>query len=232
VPADAAVVARLRAAGAIILGKANLGEWANFRGFNPFGFFGWTARGGATRNPYLLSYTAFGSSSGSCVGAAANLCAAAVGTETDGSIVGPSNTNLVVGLKPTPASYRKPASSPSATNRTLRGRSDARSPTWRSFLACQSPFGVVAGQSPPAEYTRFLRRGALAGKRIGVDRRFRDDYDTYGFPGDSDTLPYFDRALATMASLGATLVDYGHRRLELWRRRVHRAAFRVHGAHR
>jgi hypothetical protein len=80
---------RLRAAGAVILGKANLGEWANFRGFNPLGFSGWTARGGATRNPYLLSYSAFGSSSRSAVGPAANLCAAAVGTETDGSIFGP-----------------------------------------------------------------------------------------------------------------------------------------------
>jgi amidase len=101
VPGDAVVTARLRAAGAIILGKANLGEWANFRGFNPFLFFGWSARGGATRNPYLLSYTAWGSSSGSGVAPAANLCAAAIGTETDGSIVGPSNVNLVVGLKPT-----------------------------------------------------------------------------------------------------------------------------------
>jgi amidase len=101
VPADAVVVDRLRNAGAVILGKANLGEWANWRGFNPFGFYGWTARGGATHNPYLLSYTTWGSSSGSAVAPAANLCAAAIGTETDGSIVGPSNANLVVGLKPT-----------------------------------------------------------------------------------------------------------------------------------
>jgi amidase len=101
VPADATVVSRLRDAGAVILGKANLGEWANFRGFNPLGFFGWSARGGATHNPYLLSYTTFGSSSGSAVGVAANLCAVAVGTETDGSIVSPSNVNLTVGLKPT-----------------------------------------------------------------------------------------------------------------------------------
>jgi amidase len=208
VPGDAAVTARLRSAGAIILGKANLGEWANFRGFNPFGFFGWTARGGATRNPYLLSYTAFGSSSGSCVGAAANLCAAAVGTETDGSIVGPCNTNLVVGLKPTLGLVSQAGIIPISREQDTAGPI-GRTVTDVAVLlgVLQSPFGAVVGQSPPAEYTRFLRRGALAGRRIGVDRRFRDDYDTYGFPGDSDTLPYFDRALATMASLGATLVD-------------------------
>ena len=208
VPADAVVVARLRAAGAVILGKANLGEWANFRGFTPLGFYGWTARGGATHNPYLLSYTAFGSSSGSAVSAAANLCAAAVGTETDGSIVGPANANLVVGLKPTLGLVSQAGIIP------ISHKQDTAGPVGRTVTdvaillgVMQSPFGAVVGQSPPRGYTRFLRRGALAGKRIGVDRRFRDDYDTYGYPGDSDTLPYFDMALTTMASLGATLVN-------------------------
>src|SRR5207245_3971902 len=98
VPADAPIVARLRAAGAVILGKANLSEWANFRGFAPFN--GWSARGGFTRDPYLLSTDPCGSSSGSAVAAAANLCAAAVGTETDGSIVCPAGNTLVVGIKP------------------------------------------------------------------------------------------------------------------------------------
>ncbi len=99
VPADALIVQRLRAAGAVILGKANLSEWANFRGFAPFN--GWSARGGFTRDPYLLDFDPCGSSSGSGVSAAANLCAATVGTETDGSIVCPSGNNLNVGLKPT-----------------------------------------------------------------------------------------------------------------------------------
>ena len=92
VPADAPLIARLRAAGAIILGKSNLGEWANFRGNDnvyPLAV-GWSARGGDTKNAYDLSYTSWGSSSGSGAGAAASLCAAAVGTETDGSITGPS----------------------------------------------------------------------------------------------------------------------------------------------
>src|SRR5262249_50905908 len=105
VPGDARLVSQLRAAGAVILGKANLGEWANFRGL-PMGdpaLFpqGWSARGGNTINPYVLSYSSLGSSSGSGVAVAANLCAAAVGTETDGSVVAPSNANCIVGLKPT-----------------------------------------------------------------------------------------------------------------------------------
>src|SRR2546427_119187 len=98
-PRVEASVPQLRAAGAVILGKANLSEWANFRGFAPFN--GWSARGGFTREPYLLSFDPCGSSSGSAVAPAVNLCAAAVGTETDGSVVCPSGNNLVVGLKPT-----------------------------------------------------------------------------------------------------------------------------------
>src|SRR5207247_4308608 len=102
VPADAPIVAKLRAAGAVILGKANLAEWANFRGFHPIDQFnGWTARGGFVRDPYLLSFDPCGSSSGSAVATAANLCAAAVGSETDGSVVCPSGNNIDVGLKPT-----------------------------------------------------------------------------------------------------------------------------------
>src|SRR3990172_5354471 len=96
---DAYVARRLRAAGAVILGKANLSEWANFRGRRSVS--GWSSRGGLTRNPYALDRTACGSSTGSAVAVAVNLCAAAVGTETDGSIICPSQTNGIVGLKPT-----------------------------------------------------------------------------------------------------------------------------------
>src|SRR5882724_7620195 len=103
VPADAVIIQRLRAAGAVILGKSNLGEWANFRSTIPVYplAVGWSARGGNTINAYDLSYTSWGSSSGSANGAAANLCAAAIGTETDGSITGPSAVENIVGLKPT-----------------------------------------------------------------------------------------------------------------------------------
>ena len=103
VPSDAVIIQRLRDAGAVILGKANLGEWANFRGTDiayPLAV-GWSARGGSTINAYDLSYTSWGSSAGSANGAAANLCSVAVGTETDGSITGPSAVENVVGLKPT-----------------------------------------------------------------------------------------------------------------------------------
>ena len=207
VPADAVLVAKLRAAGAVILGKANLGEWANFRGFNPFGFYGWTARGGATQNPYLLSYSAFGSSSGSAVGAAANLCAVAVGTETDGSIVNPASANLVVGLKPTLGLVSQAGIIPISREQDTAGPI-GRTVTDAAILlgVLQSPFGAVAGQPVPSTYTQFLQRGALNGKRIGVDVRYRNDYATYGFPGDEDTLAYFDQALAVMASLGANLI--------------------------
>src|SRR4029434_3191794 len=104
VPADAVIIQQLREAGAVILGKANLGEWANFRDDEAETYplaVGWSARGGSTNNAYDLSYTSTVSNSGSANGAAANLCAAAIGTETDGSITGPSAVENIVGLKPT-----------------------------------------------------------------------------------------------------------------------------------
>src|SRR4029078_4055746 len=104
VPGDAVIIQQLCAAGAIILGKSNLGEWANFRDDEAETYplaVGWSARGGDTKNAYDLSYTSWGSSAGSANGAAANLCTAAIGTETDGSITGPSAVENIVGLKPT-----------------------------------------------------------------------------------------------------------------------------------
>jgi amidase len=205
---DAVVVRRLREAGAVVLGKANLGEWANFRGFNPPGFYGWSAREGATRNAYLLNYPSLGSSSGSAVASAANLCAASVGTETDGSIVSPSNANLVVGLKPTLGLVAQRGIIP------ISHAQDTAGPIGRTVTdvaillgVLQSPFGGMADQPVPSSYMPYLRRGTLAGKVIGVDRRFYSQYEVYGFPGDEDTLPLFDQAVAAMAALGATIVD-------------------------
>jgi len=207
VPADAILTQRLRAAGAVILGKANLGEWANFRGFNPLGFYGWTARGGATHNPYLLDHTAFGSSSGSAVGVVANLCAAAVGTETDGSIVGPSNANLAVGLKPSLGLISQAGIIPISHNQDTAGPMGRTVTDVAVMLGVlQSPFGPVVGEPLPTGYTQFLQRGALDGARIGVDQRFFDDYGAYGWPGDDDTLPFVMDALDAMVSLGATLI--------------------------
>ena len=162
VPADAPIAAKLRDAGAVILGKANLSEWANFRGFAPFN--GWSARGGFTRDPYLLSFDPCGSSSGSGVAPAANLCAAAVGTETDGSIVCPAGNNLVVGLKPTLGLLSQRGIIPIAHSQDTAGPM-CRTVTDAAILlgVMQSPFGPVLGHTVPATYTQFLQRGALQG---------------------------------------------------------------------
>jgi amidase len=202
VPADAPIVAKLRAAGAVILGKANLSEWANFRGFAPFN--GWSARGGFTRDAYLLSFDPCGSSSGSAVAPSANLCAGAVGTETDGSVVCPSGNNLVVGLKPTLGLLSQDGIIPIGHSQDTAGPM-ARTVTDVAILlgAMQSPFGPVAGHSVPSDYTVFLRRGTLKGARIGVDRR----YFTPDYGGEPDLVAVAQKGLDAMVALGATLVD-------------------------
>ncbi len=202
VPADAPIVAKLRDAGAVILGKANLSEWANFRGFAPFN--GWSARGGFTRDPYLLSFDPCGSSSGSGVAPAANLCAGAVGTETDGSIVCPAGNNLVVGLKPTLGLLSQRGIIPIAHSQDTAGPM-CRTVTDVAIMlgVMQSPFGPVLGHTVPGTYTQFLQRGALKGKRIGVDRRFfTEDYG-----GEPDLVAVAMQGIAAMSSLGATIVD-------------------------
>jgi amidase len=211
VPADAVIIQRLREAGAVILGKANLGEWANFRGFiNVFPLaVGWSARGGDTINAYDLSYTSWGSSSGSGNGAAANLCAAAVGTETDGSITGPSAVENIVGLKPTLGLVSQDGIIPIAHEQDTAGPM-ARSVTDVAILlgALQSPFGEVIGHQLPSDYTQFLQRGSLNGARIGRDVRFFDySYFGSGIPGDEETVAFAEHALDVMESLGATIVD-------------------------
>ncbi len=206
VPADAPIVARLRDAGAVILGKANLSEWANFRGFAPFN--GWSARGGFTRDPYLLSFDPCGSSSGSAVAAAANLCAAAVGTETDGSVVCPSGNNLVFGLKPSlgvlsqdgiiPIAHSQDTAGPIARNvvdvaillAAMQGEQDGRHEGDGGF-----------GFSDDGGFQ--LRRRGLRGVRIGVDRR----YFTADYGGEPDLVAVAEQALTTLTGLGATLVD-------------------------
>ena len=197
VPGDAPIVSRLRAAGAVILGKANLSEWANFRGFAPFN--GWSARGGFTRDPYLLSFDPCGSSSGSAVAPATNLCAAAVGTETDGSIVCPAGNNLVVGLKPSIGLLAQDGIIP------IGHSQDTAGPMTRTVTDTAILLGVM--QTPtagvPGSYAQFLQRGALAGKVIGVDRR----YFTPDFGGEPDLVAVAEQGLAAMVSLGATIVD-------------------------
>jgi amidase len=211
VPADAPIVRQLREAGAVILGKANLGEWANFRGnINVYPLaVGWSARGGSTINAYVLNYTSWGSSSGSGNGAAANLCAAAVGTETDGSITGPSAVENIVGLKPTLGLVSQDGIIPIAHEQDTAGPM-GRSVTDVAILlgVLQSPFGAAMGRQVPNDYTQFLRRGALQGARIGRDVRFFDySYYGSGLPGDQQAVAFANHALDVMESLGATIVD-------------------------
>jgi amidase len=211
VPGDATIISHLRAAGAVILGKTNLGEWANFRGFDnvyPLAV-GWSARGGSTNNAYDLSYTSWGSSAGSGNGVAANFCSVAVGTETDGSITGPSAVENIVGLKPTVGLVSSYGIIPISHQQDTAGPM-ARSVTDAAILlgALQSPWGEVLGIHVPADYTQFLRRGSLQGARIGRDVRYFDySYYGSGIPGDEQTVGFAEHALDVMQSLGATVVD-------------------------
>src|SRR5215468_6453212 len=196
VPADALIIQQLRAAGAVILGKANLGEWANFRDDEAETYplaVGWSARGGSTNNAYDLSYTSWGSSSGSANGAAANLCSVAVGTETDGSITGPSAVENVFGLKPKLGLISQDGIIPIAHEQDTAGPM-GRSVTDIAILlgALQSPFGEVLGHQLPSDYTQFLDPNALDGAVIGRDRLFFDRYDFFGsgIPGDELTVAF------------------------------------------
>ena len=212
VPGDAVIIQQLRAAGAIILGKSNLGEWANFRDDEAETYplaVGWSARGGDTKNAYDLSYTSWGSSAGSANGAAANLCAAAIGTETDGSITGPSAVENIVGLKPTLGLVSQDGIVPISHQQDTAGPM-ARSVTDVAILlgVLQSPFGEVLGHQLPSDYTQFLDPNALEGAVIGRDVRFFDySYYGSGIPGDELTVAFAENALSVMESLGATIVD-------------------------
>jgi len=169
---DAFVAQRLREAGALLLGKTNLSEWANFRSTHSTS--GWSGRGGQTRNPYALDRNPIGSSSGSAAAVAANLCAAAVGTETDGSIVAPASACGIVGLKPTvgllsrsgiiPISHTQDTAGPMA--RTVRDCA-----LLLSALAGADPLDRVTAEAPAnrsLEYAHGLDRGALKGARLGL----------------------------------------------------------------
>jgi amidase len=202
---DATVAARLRAAGALILGKTNLSEWANFRSTNSTS--GWSARGGQTKNPYVLDRNPCGSSSGSAVAVAASLCAAAIGTETDGSIICPSAMCGVVGIKPTVGLVSRAGVVP------ISPTQDSVGPHARTVADAAAILGAVAGPDPRdpataaaagrahADYTQFLDRDGLRGARIGVLR----DPGTIGYNQHGDAV--FEAALLALARLGAELVD-------------------------
>ncbi|HUL79931.1 MAG TPA: amidase family protein [Vicinamibacteria bacterium] len=193
VPSDARLVKQLRDAGAVILGKTNLSEWANFRGFGSYN--GWSARGGFTRCPYVLGNDPIGSSSGSAVSAATNLCSVAVGTETDGSIMAPSHANSTFGLKPTVGRV------PGAGIIPIGHSQDTAGPMTRTATDAAILLGVLS--SPAVDYTTALHRGALKGARLGVDRKYFDD-DFWGFPISSAVMA---NVLTALESLGAELID-------------------------
>jgi amidase len=193
VPADAPLVAQLRAAGAIILGKANLSEWANWRGWDSIS--GWSARGGFTICPYVLDDNPWGSSSGSAVAAAANLCAVTVGTETDGSIMAPSHANSAFGLKPTIGRISGTGIVPIAHSQDTAG------PITRNATDAALLLRVLSGPLHPFDVT--LERGALSGVRLGMDPKYFEDW-SYGSPYFK---PVIDNALAALVALGAELVE-------------------------
>ncbi|MBI1340217.1 amidase [bacterium] len=199
---DAAVIARLREAGAVILGKANLSEWANFRSQDSTS--GWSAVGGLVKNPHALQRSACGSSSGSGAAVAAGLAAAAIGTETDGSVVCPSAANGVVGIKPTVGLVSRAGIIP------ISASQDTAGPMALTVADAALLLAVMAGTDPsdPAtaeadarreDYTAALDSGALAGARIGVARFLA------GYHPPTDAV--FDAALKEMEAAGAVLVD-------------------------
>src|SRR5262245_44222686 len=200
---DAFVAQKLRDAGAVILGKTNLSEWANFRSTHSTS--GWSGRGGLTRNPYILDRNPCGSSSGSGVAVSANLCSVAVGTETDGSIVCPATTNGIVGIKPTLGLVSRSGIIPIAHSQDTAG------PMASTVADAAILLGVIAGVDSQddgareshgksfSDYTRFLGPKGLQGARIGVARKY------FGFNNEVDRL--MNDAIEAMKRSGATIFD-------------------------
>ena len=211
---DSTVAAKLRAGGAVILGKANLSEWANFRSFSSSS--GWSGRGGQCNNPYAIDRNPCGSSSGSGAAVSANLCAVALATETDGSIVCPAHINGVVGIKPTVGLTSRAGVVPiSHTQDTVgpHARTVADAAAVLTVIASQTsdgrdpatggvPLGLRGRPRPalPADYTQFVNPNGLRSARIGVTRQGVDSVSTIAGA-------VFDDAIAAMRAAGAAIVD-------------------------
>ena len=200
---DAFIVQKLRASGAVLLGKTNLSEWANFRSSHSVS--GWSSRGRQTRNPYALDRSPSGSSSGSGAAVAANLCAVAIGTETDGSVVSPASCNGLVGLKPTVGLLSRSGIIP------ISSTQDTAGPMARTVRDAALLLGALAGPDPadpaklanpapaPADYTPFLKPDALKGQRLGVEKSHLT-----GPPGPAALLK---AAVAALRAQGAVVVE-------------------------
>jgi amidase len=202
-PQDSTVAKKLREAGAVILGKTNLSEWANFRSSHSSS--GWSGRGGQTRNPYVLDRNPCGSSSGTGAGISANLATMGVGTETDGSVVCPSNANSLVGIKPTVGLISRAGIIP------ISHSQDTAGPMCRTVRDAAILLGVLAsvdsrddatnmsaGKSS-ADYTKFLDLRGLHGARIGVQRK------SFGFNDEVDALMV--ACIEIIKDHGATIID-------------------------
>ena len=200
---DAFIVQKLRAAGAVLLGKTNLSEWANFRSSHSVS--GWSSRGRQTRNPYALDRSTSGSSSGSGAAVAANFCAVAIGTETDGSVVSPSAVNGLVGLKPTVGLLSRSGIIP------ISSTQDTAGPMARTVRDAAILLGALAGPDPadpaklpnsapiPADYTTFLKADALTGQRLGVEKAHLN--------GPPAVAALLKAAVAVLKAKGATIVE-------------------------
>ncbi len=200
---DAFIIKKLREAGAVLLGKTNLSEWANFRSTRSTS--GWSSRGGQTKNPYILDRTPSGSSAGSGSAVSANLCAVAIGTETDGSIVSPSSCCGLVGIKPTVGLLSRSGIIP------ISATQDTAGPMTRNVRDAAILLGALAGQDPAdaitkentgkiqADYTTFLKADGLKGKRIGIEKRHLE--------GASGAIPLFKQAVELLKAQGATVVE-------------------------
>jgi amidase len=200
---DAFLVSRLRSAGAVILGKTNMSEWANFR--STYSSSGWSSRGGQCRNPHALDRSPCGSSSGSAAAVAAGFCTAAVGTETDGSIVCPAAMNGIVGIKPTLGLVSRSGIIPIAHSQDTAGpmaRTVADAALLLSCLAGMDPedhaTAAAEGHLQP-DYTRFLDKDALRGARLGVSRRH--------FGSDWRVTAVMEKAIGILKDCGATIID-------------------------
>jgi amidase len=200
---DAFIVKQLRKAGALILGKTNLSEWANFRGKKSIS--GWSSRGGLTHNPYALDRSACGSSSGSGAAVAANLCAAAVGSETDGSIICPAQTNGIVGIKPTLGLLSRSGMIPISHSQDTAGPM-ARTVTDAAILLGamsgvdeKDPATKMSGKRGLSDYTKFLEINGLKGARIGVARNMAGN--------DPRIIHIFETCIDVMKQQGAVIVD-------------------------
>ena len=200
---DAYIVRKLREAGAIILGKTNLSEWANFRSTRSSS--GWSSRGGQTKNPCILDRNPCGSSSGSGAAVAANLCAIAIGTETDGSVTAPASFCGVVGIKPTVGLWSRSGIIP------ISSTQDTAGPMTRTVKDAAILLGALIGvdETDPVtkqsadkamkDYTSFLKPDALQGKRIGIEKTF--------LKGNEAVVGLYQQAIEVMKKLGAEIVE-------------------------